>query len=184
MALLPFIPTSLIGRGMRFFLVAGLMRWGGEKMERKLMHYVDVLAGSVLVWPLRPISGLVVKDPLMCSRVWQGSGVVVLSWLLLACSSSKTAAPVHSLGNDQVASTIPVRQGMTKPGIAGNGYTVVKGRHSLPIAFRSWHGCGFAYQHQWHHSPITFYPGQQLRLDGASAPWRWQTVGSPCQSAA
>ena len=35
--------TSLIGRGMRFFLVAGLMRWGGEKMERKLMHYVDVL---------------------------------------------------------------------------------------------------------------------------------------------
>ena len=43
MALLPFILTSLIGRGMRFFLVAGLMRWGGEKMERKLMHYVDVL---------------------------------------------------------------------------------------------------------------------------------------------
>ncbi|MCF5868361.1 YqaA family protein [Aeromonas veronii] len=43
MALLPFIITSLIGRGMRFFLVAGLMRWGGEKMERKLMHYVDVL---------------------------------------------------------------------------------------------------------------------------------------------
>jgi hypothetical protein len=40
---LPFILTSLIGRGMRFFLVAGLMRWGGEKMERKLMHYVDVL---------------------------------------------------------------------------------------------------------------------------------------------
>ena len=28
MALLPFIVTSLIGRGMRFFLVAGLMRWG------------------------------------------------------------------------------------------------------------------------------------------------------------
>ena len=27
MALLPFIITSLIGRGMRFFLVAGLMRW-------------------------------------------------------------------------------------------------------------------------------------------------------------
>ena len=42
MALLPFIITSLIGRGLRFFLVAGLMRWGGEKMERKLMHYVDV----------------------------------------------------------------------------------------------------------------------------------------------
>ena len=43
MALLPFTLASFVGRGLRFFLVAGLMRWGGEKMERKLMHYVDVL---------------------------------------------------------------------------------------------------------------------------------------------
>jgi membrane protein YqaA with SNARE-associated domain len=42
-ALLPFVVVSLFGRGLRFFMVAGLMRWGGEKMERKLMHYVDVL---------------------------------------------------------------------------------------------------------------------------------------------
>ena len=73
----------------------------------------------------------------MCSRVWQGSGVVVLSWLLLACSSSKTAAPVHSLGNDQIASTIPVRQGVAKSGIQGSGYTVVKGDTLYSIAFRS-----------------------------------------------
>lgn len=49
MALLPFIVTSLIGRGLRFFLVAGLMRWGGEKMERKLMHYIDVLGWACIL---------------------------------------------------------------------------------------------------------------------------------------
>lgn len=49
MALLPFIVTSLIGRGLRFFLVAGLMCWGGEAMERKLMHYIDVLGWLCVV---------------------------------------------------------------------------------------------------------------------------------------
>ncbi|MGL5285847.1 membrane protein YqaA, SNARE-associated domain [Aeromonas sp. RU39B] len=49
MALLPFLLTSLVGRGLRFFLVAGLMRWGGEKMERKLMHYIDVLGWLCIV---------------------------------------------------------------------------------------------------------------------------------------
>jgi lipoprotein NlpD len=48
---------------------------------------------------------------------------------------SKTAAPVHSLGNDQVASTIPVRQGMTKPGIAGNGTPWSKETLSTPLHF-------------------------------------------------
>ena len=32
MALLPFILASCVGRGARFFLVAGLMAWGGEAM--------------------------------------------------------------------------------------------------------------------------------------------------------
>ncbi len=53
MALLPFVLASLVGRGARFFLVAGLMRWGGEKMEHKLKQYVDwlgwlVVAGVVI----------------------------------------------------------------------------------------------------------------------------------------
>jgi membrane protein YqaA with SNARE-associated domain len=43
MALLPFFIASLIGRGARFFLVAGLMAWGGERMEASLHRNVDRL---------------------------------------------------------------------------------------------------------------------------------------------
>ncbi|QCU90166.1 YqaA family protein [Thiomicrorhabdus sediminis] len=43
MALLPFMMASFIGRGARFFLVAGLMRWGGEKLEHKVRQWVDWL---------------------------------------------------------------------------------------------------------------------------------------------
>jgi membrane protein YqaA with SNARE-associated domain len=48
MALLPFAAASFIGRGLRFFLVAGLMAWGGARMEAMLHRYVDRL-GWVLV---------------------------------------------------------------------------------------------------------------------------------------
>lgn len=48
MALLPFLATALIGRGLRFFLVAGLMVLGGEKMEAKLSKYIDVLGWLVI----------------------------------------------------------------------------------------------------------------------------------------
>jgi membrane protein YqaA with SNARE-associated domain len=41
MPLLPFIVASFIGRGARFFMVAGLMKWGGAKMEANLKKYVD-----------------------------------------------------------------------------------------------------------------------------------------------
>ncbi len=41
MALVPFVVASAIGRGMRFFLVAALMAWGGERMEGTLRRYVD-----------------------------------------------------------------------------------------------------------------------------------------------
>lgn len=43
MAFLPFILVSLVGRGLRFFLVAGLMKWGGPTMEAKLIRYIDIL---------------------------------------------------------------------------------------------------------------------------------------------
>lgn len=49
MALLPFLLASLVGRGARFFLVAGLMYWGGEAMERKLKQYVDWLGWAVVI---------------------------------------------------------------------------------------------------------------------------------------
>lgn len=48
MALLPFVLASLVGRGARFFLLAALMVWGGERMEQLLRRYVDVL-GWLLV---------------------------------------------------------------------------------------------------------------------------------------
>ena len=49
MALLPFVVASAIGRGARFFLVAGLMAWGGERMEQTLHRYVDILGWVVVV---------------------------------------------------------------------------------------------------------------------------------------
>jgi membrane protein YqaA with SNARE-associated domain len=42
--LLPlFVVASFVGRGARFFLVAGLIMWGGERMERQLKRHVDML---------------------------------------------------------------------------------------------------------------------------------------------
>lgn len=48
MAFLPFVLASAIGRGARFYLVAGLMRWGGERMEQTLRAYIDRI-GWVLI---------------------------------------------------------------------------------------------------------------------------------------
>lgn len=49
MALLPFLIASLIGRGARFFLVAGLMALGGPRMEAMLHRYVDWLGWATVV---------------------------------------------------------------------------------------------------------------------------------------
>ncbi len=55
MPLLPFTLASLLGRGARFFLVAALMAWGGERMEGTLRLYIDrigwimVLLGIVVI---------------------------------------------------------------------------------------------------------------------------------------
>jgi len=48
MVFLPFVLASIVGRGGRFFLVAGLMAWGGERMEHSLRRYVDIM-GWILV---------------------------------------------------------------------------------------------------------------------------------------
>lgn len=48
MAFLPFMIVSAIGRGMRFFLVAGLIKWGGAAMESKIRQYIDVLGWIVV----------------------------------------------------------------------------------------------------------------------------------------
>ena len=41
MAFFPFVLASAIGRGARFYLVAGLMVWGGGRMESALRQYID-----------------------------------------------------------------------------------------------------------------------------------------------
>jgi len=43
MALIPFIVASAIGRGARFFLVAGLVKWGGPTIEAKLKDYIEII---------------------------------------------------------------------------------------------------------------------------------------------
>jgi membrane protein YqaA with SNARE-associated domain len=48
MAAVPFALASLVGRGLRFFLVAGLMAWGGARMEALLHRYVDRLGWATV----------------------------------------------------------------------------------------------------------------------------------------
>lgn len=49
MVFIPFIIASFIGRGLRFFMVAGLMVWGGEKMDHMFRTYVDRIGWLVLI---------------------------------------------------------------------------------------------------------------------------------------
>lgn len=49
MALLPFILGSLVGRGCRFYLVAGLMRLGGTRLEQELSLWVDRIGWALVV---------------------------------------------------------------------------------------------------------------------------------------
>lgn len=49
MALLPFTLASMVGRGLRFFLVAGLMAWGGARMEALLHRHVDRVGWATVV---------------------------------------------------------------------------------------------------------------------------------------
>jgi len=48
MALLPFILASFIGRGARFFLVAWVMKVGGERYELKIRKWVDWIGWFVV----------------------------------------------------------------------------------------------------------------------------------------
>ncbi len=58
LALVPFILASAIGRGARFFLVAGLIVWGGDKFATFLHRRIDligwitvgVIAAGLLIW--------------------------------------------------------------------------------------------------------------------------------------
>ena len=57
MPLGPFALASLVGRGLRFFLVAGLIAWGGPSIEPHMRLYIEVLGWvvsalivGVIVW--------------------------------------------------------------------------------------------------------------------------------------
>ncbi len=47
-ALLPFLVGSVVGRGARYLLVAGLVRWGGAPIEHHIRRYVDGLGWATL----------------------------------------------------------------------------------------------------------------------------------------
>ncbi len=49
MALLPFVLASFVGRGARFFLVSGLMVWGGERMEHMIRRYIDRISWIIIL---------------------------------------------------------------------------------------------------------------------------------------
>jgi membrane protein YqaA with SNARE-associated domain len=49
MAVIPFIAASLIGRGSRFFLLAAVIYFGGERMERYLFRYMDRIGWLVVL---------------------------------------------------------------------------------------------------------------------------------------
>jgi membrane protein YqaA with SNARE-associated domain len=44
-----FLLASVVGRGGRFFLVAGLVRWGGPKIEPMLRKYVERLGWATVL---------------------------------------------------------------------------------------------------------------------------------------
>ncbi len=48
MSFLPFLVASFIGRGARFFLVAGLVRLGGDKMADTLQRRIETIGWSVV----------------------------------------------------------------------------------------------------------------------------------------
>ncbi len=47
--LLPFAVASLIGRGARFAMVAGLVAWGGPRFEPWLRRYIDWIGWGVVL---------------------------------------------------------------------------------------------------------------------------------------
>lgn len=49
MPLLPFVLASLVGRGIRFFLVAGVVAWGGPKVEPVFRRYIEIFGWIVAV---------------------------------------------------------------------------------------------------------------------------------------
>ncbi len=48
MPLVPFVLASVLGRGARFYLVAGLLRWRGEAVHRVLKAHMDRIGWALV----------------------------------------------------------------------------------------------------------------------------------------
>ena len=49
MMFVPFVLASLIGRGGRFFLVAGLVVWGGDSLQHQVERYIERIGWFLVV---------------------------------------------------------------------------------------------------------------------------------------
>lgn len=49
MPFLPFCLVSLISRGLRFYLVATVLHYFGEKIDKQLRYYVDIIGWSAVL---------------------------------------------------------------------------------------------------------------------------------------
>lgn len=47
-AFLPFVLASIIGRGLRFYLVAAAMFWGGARIQKALDRYIEIIGWVVV----------------------------------------------------------------------------------------------------------------------------------------
>ncbi|MBU3825874.1 MAG: DedA family protein [Candidatus Anaerobiospirillum merdipullorum] len=44
-----FCAVSFVGRGLRFFLEAGVIKWGGERMEKAIARYIDRIGWACII---------------------------------------------------------------------------------------------------------------------------------------
>lgn len=49
LAFFPFLIGSIVGRGLRFFLVSAILFFAGHRIEKHLRQYVDIIGWSMLV---------------------------------------------------------------------------------------------------------------------------------------
>lgn len=49
LAFTPFVIGSIIGRGLRFFLLCGLLYFFGESLETRLRRYIDIIGVSAII---------------------------------------------------------------------------------------------------------------------------------------
>ena len=49
LTIINFVLVSLVGRGLRFFLEAGVIMYGGERMEHAIRRYIDYIGWACVI---------------------------------------------------------------------------------------------------------------------------------------